>query len=70
MQSTIHIHDELILEAHLDADEPHILLRREGEPGSVRVHLNEVRYLISALASMAAEMAGVMVGDDAPKQGE
>ena len=45
MRPTIHIRDELVLEAHLEADEPHILLRREGEPGSVRVHLNEVRHL-------------------------
>jgi hypothetical protein len=29
----------------------------------VQVRLNEVRYLISALGSMAAEMARVMVGD-------
>jgi hypothetical protein len=27
------------------------------------VHLNEVRYLISALGSMAAEMAEMVVGD-------
>ena len=60
---TIHIRDELVLEAHLDADEPHILLRREDEPDAVRVHLNEVRALISALGSMAAEMAGVIVGN-------
>ena len=59
MQHLIHIRDELVLEA----DEPHILLRREGEPGMVRVYLNEVRYLISALGSMAAEMARVIVGD-------
>jgi hypothetical protein len=36
MQPTIHLRDELVPEAHLDADEPHILLRREGEPGAVR----------------------------------
>ena len=59
MYQTIHIQDELALEAHLDADEPHILLRREGEPGAVRVVLGDVRYLISALGSMA----GVIVGD-------
>ena len=29
----------------------------------MRVVLGDVRYLISALGSMAAEMAGVMVGD-------
>ena len=63
MQSLIHIRDELVLEAHLDADEPHTLLRREGEPGSVAVHLNETRSLISALGSMAGEMAGETVGD-------
>jgi hypothetical protein len=28
------------------------------------VYLNEVRYLISALGTVAAEMAGVIVGDD------
>ena len=63
MQHTIHIRDELVLEAHLDAGEPHILLRREGEPGAARVYLGDVRYLMSALGSMAAEMAGVIVGD-------
>ena len=52
---TIYIRDELALEAHPDG--PYILLRREGEPGTVRVCLNEVRYLADALCSMAAEMA-------------
>ena len=41
MQDTIYIRDELVLEAHPDG--PYILLRREGEPGSVQVRLNEVR---------------------------
>ena len=51
-----HLHPRrVVLEAHPDG--PYILLRREGEPGSVRVHLNEVRYLADALCSMAAEMA-------------
>ena len=59
MQPLIHIRDDLVL----DADEPHILLRREGEPSAVRVYLDDVRYLISALGSMAAERAGLMVGD-------
>ena len=63
MQSLIPIRDELVLEAHLHADEPHILLRREGEPGAVPAYMPEVRYLMSALGSMAAEMAGVIVGD-------
>jgi len=43
MQHTIYIADELVLEAHPDG--PYILLRREGQPGAVRVYLNEVRYL-------------------------
>ena len=64
MQHTIYIRDELVLEAHPDG--PYILLRREGEPGSVRVYLNEVRYLADALCSMAAEVAGVVVGDEEP----
>ena len=34
-----------------------------GDGLDVILHLNEVRYLISALGSMAAEMAGVMAGD-------
>ena len=63
MQPTLHVRDELVLAAHLDADEPHILLRREGELGTVCVRLNEVRYLISALGSMAAEMSGALVGE-------
>jgi hypothetical protein len=49
---TIYIRDELILEAYT----PHILLRRAGEPDTVR-------YLVDALCSMAAEMAGTVVGD-------
>ena len=55
MHHTICIRDELILEA----DAPHILLRRAGEPSVVRIYLNEVRYLADALCSMAAEMAGM-----------
>jgi hypothetical protein len=39
-------------------------LRREGEPGTVRVRLNEVRYLAEAMCSMAAETAGFVVGDE------
>ena len=41
MPPTIHIRDELVLEA----DEPHILLRREG---SIAVHLNEACCLLSS----------------------
>ena len=62
MQDTIYIRDELVLEAHPDG--PYILLRREGEPGSVQVRLNEVRYLVEALCSMAGEVAGVVMGDE------
>jgi len=50
------------LEAHPEG--LYILLRRDGEPASVRVYLNEVRYLADALCSMAAGMAGHVVGDD------
>ena len=59
MKDTIYIRDELVLEAHPDG--PYILLRREGEPGSVQVRLNEVRYLIEALCSMAADVAETVV---------
>jgi hypothetical protein len=55
MQYTIYIRDELVLEAHPESDGPHILLRREGEPGSVRIYLNEVRYLAAAMRMIAAE---------------
>jgi hypothetical protein len=64
MQDIIYIADELVLEAHPDG--PYILLRREGEPGDVRVYLNEVRYLADALCSMAAGMVGAIVGDEDP----
>lgn len=64
MQRTIYIRDELVLEAHPDGS--YILLRREGEPGSVCVYLNEVRYLTDATCSMAAKMAGLIVGDEEP----
>lgn len=36
MQHAIHIRDELILDAHRNADALHILLRRAGEPDAVR----------------------------------
>ena len=64
MQHTIYIRDELVLDAHPEGDRPHVLVRREGEPGSVCAHLNEVRYLADAMCSMAAEMAGHIAGDD------
>jgi hypothetical protein len=62
VKDTIYIRDELVLEAHPEG--PYILIRREGEPGSVHVNLNEVRYLADAMCSMAAEIAGYLVGDD------
>jgi hypothetical protein len=50
------IRDELVLEAQLDASEPHILIRREAS--QVRCGcISAMRYLISALGSMAAERA-------------
>jgi hypothetical protein len=58
MKDTIYIRDELVLEAYPQGDSSHILRRREGEPGAVRVYLNEVRYLADALCAMAAGMAG------------
>jgi hypothetical protein len=62
LQRTIYIRDELVLEARPDG--PYILLRREGEPGAVRIYLNEVRYLADAMCAMAAEMVGSVVGDE------
>ena len=41
MQPIIYTRGELVLEACPDG--PYILLRREGEPGSVRIYLDEVR---------------------------
>ena len=52
VQHTIYIRDELVLKA----DVPHIPLQRAGEPDTVR-------YLADALCSMAAEMAGRVVGN-------
>jgi hypothetical protein len=69
MQSLIYIQDELVLEAHLDGHNSYILLKREGVPGPLRVYLSDVRYLMSALGSMATKMAGVIVGDD-PKEAD
>jgi len=59
VQQTIYTRDELVLEARPEGR--YILLRREGEHGSVRVYLNEVRYLADAVCTMAAEMAGSVV---------
>ena len=67
VQDIIYIRDELVLEAHPDG--PYILLRREGEAGAVRIYLNEVRYLVDALRSVAAEMAGFLAGDAEPGDG-
>jgi hypothetical protein len=66
-QDTIHIRDELVLVAHPDGR--HILLRREGEPGAVRIYLDEVRYLADAVCAMAAEMGGSVVGDEGTSDG-
>jgi len=63
MQHTIYIRDDLVLEAHPDGR--YILLRREGETGSVRAYLNEVRYLADAMCTMAAGMAGQISGNHA-----
>jgi hypothetical protein len=62
MEHTVYIRDELVLEAHPDG--AYVILRREGEPGSVRIYPNEVRHLADALCSMAAESAGPVAGDD------
>ena len=51
-----------MLKAHPESDNSHILLRREGESGVVRVYLNEVRYLADAMLDMAAQIAGHAVG--------
>jgi hypothetical protein len=52
VQKAIYIRDDLMLEAHPDGR--HIMLRREGEPGAVRIYLNEVRYLAEGLLEMAS----------------
>jgi hypothetical protein len=64
MQDTIYIRDELVLEAQREPDGPHILLRRLDEPGTVCAYLNEVRYMADAMCSMAADVAGMIAGDD------
>jgi hypothetical protein len=67
VQRTIYIRDELVLEAHPDGS--YILLRREGEPGSVCIYLNEVRYLADAMCAIVAEIAGLVAGDEAIPDG-
>jgi len=42
---------------------PYVLLRRE-DVRTIRIYLNEVRYLAEAMCSMAAEVAGMITGDD------
>jgi hypothetical protein len=64
MQDVIYIREELVLEAHPDGR--YILLRREGEPGVVRIYLNEVRHLADAMCAMAAGMAGLLAVDSEP----
>ena len=54
-----------MLEAHPDG--PYILLRREGEPGAVRIYLNEVRYLADAMCAMAGEVAGLVAESHEPE---
>ena len=52
------IHPRLLrkmVKSDSDAGEPHLLLRKEGEPGAVRVVLGDVRCLIRVLGSIAAE---------------
>jgi len=67
MQGTVHIREELVLEAHPDG--PYMLLGREGKLGSVRVYLGKVRHLAGAICAMAAQIAGLIVGDDRPGNG-
>jgi hypothetical protein len=43
MQPTIHIRDELVLEAYLDADEPHSMRSRHGPCVSQRGALPDQR---------------------------
>jgi len=49
-RDTIHIRDELVLEAHPDG--LYILLQRESEPDAVRVYPSEARYLADVLCAM------------------
>ena len=48
--------------------QPHIALRRESEPGAVRIHLNEVRYLADAMRDRAAQSVGRVVGKGARRR--
>jgi hypothetical protein len=56
VQQTIYTRDELVLEARPEGR--YILLRREGEHGSVRVYLNEVRYLVDGMWARSAGVTG------------
>ena len=59
------IKDDLILEAweawEHAGQEPVLVLRRKFSENAVEIHLNEVRHLVDALASAAAELAAATV---------
>ncbi len=63
MEDIIHVGHGLVLEACPDG--PHILLRREGEPGAVRIFLNEVRYLADAMCARAESFCARTSGTEA-----
>lgn len=57
--------DDLIVELweawERDDGRPALALRRKFSDCAVEIHLNEVRYLVDALASTAAELAAATV---------
>ena len=59
------VKDDLTLEAweawEHAGQEPVLVLRRKFSDCAVEIHLNEVRYLVDALASAAAELAAATV---------
>ncbi len=59
------IKDDLLLEAweawEHAGQESVLTLRRKFSDCAVEIHLNEVRYLVAALASAAAELAAATV---------
>jgi len=59
------VKDDLILEAweawEHARQEPVLVLRRKFSDCAVEIHLNEVRHLVDALASAAAELAAATV---------
>jgi hypothetical protein len=60
------IKDELEIVPCLDGDDPHVTIRRYGDPGTVRVYLYEVRQLVAALLDVAAE-GGIAEGEEHQK---